>query len=220
MLEEIAKKNIYDYLSQEQLSRTSVVDIKENTVFVPAAPQENIDLYYILKGKLNVISQSYSGHRFVVDPLGPGEFVGKFSQLRRQHFYSEVETVTPCTLLKFTDVKNELLNDERFLLFFLIKTSNRLYEMYKISMARTLFTYKEILAYYMLNSADKTGFVRDTGANICLNVNISERQFYYVIKKMREMGIVSLQKKGIYIRDIAALTAIADNVTKFMTNQL
>ena len=220
LLWDIAKKNIYDYLSQEHLSRTSVVNIKENTVFIPATAQKNIDLYYILKGTLDVLSQSYSGHRFIIDPLGPNEFVGKFSQMRQQHFYSEVKTNTPCTLLKLTAIRNELMNDERFLLFFCIKTSNRLYEMYKISMVRTLFPYHEILAYNLINLANKSGFISDTGTNICLKTNISERHYYYLIKKLRDKQIISLTKKGISIRDMAALTAIADNVTKFMTNQV
>lgn len=217
---EIMKKSIYDFLSHEQLEKNLTVNIDKNVVFIPAMTQENIDLYYILKGNVGVYSQSYNGRRFLIDSLGPGQFVGKFSQMRKQNFYCEIKTNTQATLLKLTDIKNELFNHEHFLLYFYIKTSNRVYEMYKISMARTLFSHEELLAYYLLNKANDAGFIGDTDANICLEANISERQYYYIAKKFENSHLVSHDKKGIYIRDIDGLKAIAANVTKFMMNQI
>lgn len=214
------EKSIYDFLSPEQLKRIPLVNIEKSIVFIPAMAQENIDLYYILKGRVGVFSQSYNGRRFLIDTLGPGEFVGKFSQMRKQNFYAEIKTTTQATLLKLTDIKNELFNHEQFLLFFYIKTSNRVYEMYKISMARTLYTYEELLAYNLLNKANEAGFIVDTDANICLETNVSERQYYYITKKFENNHFISHDKKGIYIRDIAGLQAIAANVTKFMMNQI
>lgn len=220
MTSEFLKKGIYDFLSHEQLNKTLTVNIDKNIVFIPAMAQENIDLYYILKGNVGVFAQSYNGRRFLIDPLGPGEFVGKFSQMRKQNFYAEIKATTQVTLLKLTDIKNELLNDEQFLLFFYIKTSNRVYEMYKISMARTLYNYEELLAYHLLNKANKAGFIGDTDANICLETNVSERQYYYITKKFENNQLISRDKKGITIRDIVALKAIATNVTKFMMNHI
>jgi len=217
---EILKKNIYDFLSHEQLNKSLTVSIDKNIVFIPAMAQENIDLYYILEGNVGVYSQSYNGRRFLIDPLGPGQFVGKFSQMRKQNFYCEIKTTTPAILLKLTDIKNELFNHAPFLLYFYIKTSNRVYEMYKISMARTLFSYEELLAYYLLNKANEAGFIGDTDANICMVANISERQYYYITKKFENDHLISNDKKGIYISDIVGLKAIAANVTKFMMNQI
>ncbi len=213
-------KTIYDFLPPEQLNRIPVVTINKNIVFIPAIAQENIDLYYILTGKVEVVSYSYHGRSFLVDTLEANEFVGKFSQMRKQNFYSEIKTRTPCTLLKLTDIKNEVLNDEQFLLFFYFKTSNRLYEMYKASMMRALFTYEEVLAYYLLAIANEAGFIGDKDTHICLKTNISERQYYYLMKKFRNGQMISQDKKGIYLRDIASLQTIASNVTKFMTNRM
>ena len=220
MASEIIEKTIYDFLSHEQLSRIPVVNINKNIVFIPAIAQKDIDLYYILKGTVEVFSQSYNGRRFLVDTLGPGEFIGKFSQMRKRNFYCEVETHTPCTMLKLNEIKNELLNDEKFLLFFYIKTTNRVYEMYKVSMVRTLFKYEEILAYFLLDIVNEAGFIGDKDTSICLKTNISERQYYYIMKKFSNKGIISYDKKGIYILDIVGLKAIASNVTKFMMNTI
>lgn len=217
---EILGKSIYDFLSHDQLNQSLTVNFNKNIVFIPAMAQENIDLYYILEGNVGVYSQSYNGRRFLIDALGPGQFVGKFSQMRKQNFYCEIKTNTQATLLKLTDIKNELFNHEHFLLYFYVKTSNRVYEMYKISMARTLFSYEELLAYYLLNKADETGFIRDTDANICLEANISERQYYYISKKFENDKFINHDKKGRYIRDSVGLQDIAANVTKFMKNQI
>ncbi len=220
MVSEIVEKNIYDFLSPEQISRIPMVSIKDNVVLIPAIAQEDIDLYYILEGTAEVYSQSYHGRRFLIDTLGASDFIGKFSQMNKQNFYCEIKTYTPCTMLKLTEIKNELFNDERFLLFFYIKTTNRIYEMYKLSMARTLFTYEELLAYHLLGIANEEGVVSEKDLSICLKTNISERQYYYLMKKFKNKRIICNNKKDIYILDIDNLTAIATNVTEFMMNNI
>jgi len=217
---EIVGKNIYDFLSREQINRIPVVNYKKNIIFIPAITQENIDLYYILKGTVEVFSQSYNGRRFLIDTLEQGEFIGKFSQMREQNFYCEIKTRTSCTMLKLTEMKNELFNDERFSLFFYIKTTNRIYEMYKASMARTLFTSEELLAYQLLNIANEEGFIGDKDTSICLKTNISERQYYYIMKKFINERIICTDKKGIYILDKDSLMAVATKVIKFMMNTI
>lgn len=220
LISKLKEKSIYDLLSEEQLLRIPVVYINKNTVFIPAIDQENIDLYYILEGRVEVVSQSYNGRSFLIDTLAPGEFIGKFSHMRKQNFYADIKTQTSCTLLKLTDIKNEILNDEQFLLFFYFKTSNRLYEMYKISMMRTLFTYDEILAYYLLDIANESGFIGEKDKHICLKTSISERQYYYIMKKFRHDYLIGQDKRGIYILDIAGLKAIAIGVINFMKNRI
>lgn len=214
------EQDIYDYLSAEQLSRIPVVDIKKDTVFLPAIDQENMSLYYILEGKVEVISQSYNGRSFLIDTVSQGEFIGKFSHMRNKNFYADIKTQTPCKMLKLSEIRNEIFNDERFLHFFYFKTSNRLYDMYKISMMRTLFTYEEILAYHLLDVADEAGLVTDKDKNICLKTSISERQYYYIMKKFKNSQIISQSKNGISILNIAMLKDIACNVINFMKNRI
>ena len=47
---EILQKSIYDFMSHKQLETSLKVTLNKNVVFIPAMAQENIDLYYILKG--------------------------------------------------------------------------------------------------------------------------------------------------------------------------
>ena len=220
LISKLMKKSIYDVLSEDQIRRVPVVNIDKNIIFIPAIDQEIVDLYYILEGRVEVISQSYNGRSFLIDPLGPGEFAGKFSHMRKQNFYCDIKTQTSCTMLKLTDIKNEVLNDEQFLLFFYFRTSTRLYEMYKISMMRTLFTYEQILAYYLLDLSNEEGFIAEKDSQICLKTGISERQYYYIMKKFRNDQMISQDKRGINICDMAGLSSIACSVINFMKNRI
>ena len=76
LMSKLMKKSIYDVLSEDQIRRVPVVNIDKNIIFIPAIDQEIVDLYYILEGRVEVISQSYNGRSFLIDLLGPGEFAG------------------------------------------------------------------------------------------------------------------------------------------------
>ena len=214
------EKDIYSFLSEEQIQKAPVVNVAKNTTFISSVNRENVDLYYILEGVVEVVSHSYNGRSFLVDTVAQGDFIGKFSNMRKQNFYADIKTRTACKLLNLSRIKDEILKDEHFLLFFCVKTSNRLYEMYKISMMNKLFTYEEILAYYLLNIASEAGVVVDTDKNICFNTGISERQYYYIMKKLRDRGVVKQDKKNIHILDIASLEAAAFNIIRFMGNSI
>ena len=95
LISKLTEQNIYDVLSQEQLSRVPIVKIEQNTIFIPAVDDDNIGLYYILDGVVEVVSQSYNGRSFLIDTVVKGEFIGKFFKIRRQNFYSDIKTQTP-----------------------------------------------------------------------------------------------------------------------------
>ena len=118
LMSKLMKMDIYDFLSEEQISKVFIVNIPEDSIFISAVDKKkNVDLYYILEGGIEVISQSYNGRNFLIDTLGKDEFIGKFSQMRKQNFYSDIKTNMTSRLLNLTPIKHELLNDERFMLF-------------------------------------------------------------------------------------------------------
>ena len=220
LIQSIMDSDIYDILSKEQLEHVPLVHIKKNTIFIPAIDVENIGLYYVMDGVVDVISQAYNGRSFLIDTVSKGEFIGKFSNMRKQNFYADIKTRTDCTLLNLMVIKQELLNNKDFLLFFYLKTSSRLYEMYKIEMMRTLFTYEEILAYCLLDLSDNEGVVHMKDKDICLKTSISERQFYYIMKKFKTCRIIEHDKKRIGVVEPEKLKNIAVNVLNFMKNRI
>lgn len=220
LISKLNQKTIYDFLSPEQLERTPVLDIDRDVVFIPAIGGMDIDLYYILEGQVDVISQSYNGGSFLIDAVGKNEFMGKFSHMRQHNFYADIKTRTPCKMLKLSGIKGELLEDEKFMLFFYYKTSNRLYEMYKISMMRMLYSWEEILAFYLLEMADASGFVNFKDKYIRFHTSISERHYYYLLKKFKNERIITQSREGIRIIDSNKLKSVAQGVSNFMKNRL
>ena len=208
--------DIYRHFSDEFIERFEKKSFKRNEIIIPAENLDDISIYYILKGKVSIFSTSDNGRTFLIDELGPGEFVGKFSQLRKHSFFSEGIAMTDCEMLDLTKYKDELLEDMGFSLYFHKKTTNRIYYMYKTSMARDLFTYKELLAYCLVIMADDENNVVASDKHIRWKLNISERNYFYLLKRLGQLGVISKEKKKIHILDMDFLEKAASSVLKFM----
>ena len=166
ILEEIIPRHILEMLT--------VVELKKKVVFIPLEEQKDIELYYILEGKVSCFTVDFNGREFLVDSLGPGEFIGKFSQMRNMNFNCGVRTATDCKLLRLTPCKKELLSDKNFSLYFYLKTSDRVYEMYKLAMLRMLFPSNEVLAYWILKLAkDGTNIEEKLRVSACRRISAS-----------------------------------------------
>lgn len=210
------KLDIYNHFSDEFTQRFAKKAFKRNEIVVPAENLDDISIYYILKGRVCIFSNSDNGRVFLIDELGPGEFVGKFSQLRKCSFHSEGIAMTDCEMLDLTKFKDELLQDLGFSLYFHKKVSARIYHMYKTSMARDLFHYKELLAYCLVRMADDENNVAESDKHICWKLNISERQYFYLLKSLVDQGVVCKKNKKIRIIDKDYLEKEAANVLRFM----
>ena len=208
ILEEIIPRHI--------LEKLTVVELKKKVVFIPLEEQKDIELYYILEGQVSCFTVDFNGREFLVDSLGPGEFIGKFSQMRNMNFNCGVRTATDCKLLRLTPCKKELLSDKNFSLYFYLKTSDRVYEMYKLAMLRMLFPSNEVLAYWLLKLAKDGTNIEEKAESICLQTNISKRQFFYCIKNFCDEGLIEKSGKQINILDKDGLKDIAGNVYLFM----
>ncbi|MCI5753886.1 MAG: cyclic nucleotide-binding domain-containing protein [Clostridiales bacterium] len=213
---EIFQHDIFQYLPEGIAETLPTVRVNKDTVFIPAEAQEVIDLYYILDGEVSVFAQSHNGREFLIDTLPSGNFIGKFSQMRNQNFYCEVRANCDCRLLVLTRYKEFLLSDKSFALYFYIKTTDRVYEMYKLSMARTLYSYDELFAYWLLKLADDKRVVACEDELIRLKMNISERQFFYLLKKLGGLKLIRRARNKIQLLDEDGLRDLAQNVCAFM----
>ena len=213
---EIFQHDIFQYLPEGIAETLPTVRVNKDTVFIPAEAQEVIDLYYILDGEVSVFAQSHNGREFLIDTLPSGNFIGKFSQMRNQNFYCEVRANCECRLLVLTRYKEFLLSDKSFALYFYIKTTDRVYEMYKLSMARTLYSYDELFAYWLLKLADDKRVVACEDELIRLKMNISERQFFYLLKKLGGLKLIRRARNKIQLLDEDGLRDLAQNVCSFM----
>ena len=198
-------------------SQLQQIAVKKGTVFIEASAQKEVEFYYILDGQVSVFAQAPNGREYWVDTQGRGDFMGKFSQFRGQNFNCEVRADTDCRLLVLTPFKQELLRNSRFALWFYLKTSGRVYEMYKIAIARSLFSFDELLSYHLLR-LEKNGCVNVSLKNMLNILNISERQYFYLVKNFEKRGLLHRRRCGFDLLDRPALAGLASNVTLFMNN--
>ena len=209
--------DLFQHISPALANQLQQIVIKKGTVFIEADAQKEVEFYYILDGQVSVFAQAPNGREYWVDTQGRGDFMGKFSQFRGQNFNCEVRADTDCRLLVLTPFKQELLRNSRFALWFYLKTSGRVYEMYKIVIARTLFSFDELLAYHLLR-LEKNGSVNVSLKRMLYILNISERQYFYLVKDLEKRGLILRRRGGFDLLDRPALTELASNVTQFMNN--
>lgn len=208
--------DIYSHLSDEYLQKFPRITFEKGEIIVPAEAVKVISIYYILEGECIVYSHSFNGRRFLIDELGPGDFIGKFSQMRNYNFYCEAVSEKKCKMFDLTQYLPELFQDPQFNLYFSKKTTDRLYRMYKISMSRDLFKYEELLSYYFISTADKENNVTLNDEYLCLKLNISARNYFYILKKMVTNGIIARKGRKIAILNMEYLRETASPVFLFM----
>lgn len=207
---------IQNYLSAEEIARFPVVKIKKGEVFIPIEKQEKIKVYYVLDGNVDIFSLSYKGREFLIDQLGRGDFIGKFSQVRGYDFQCGVRAHTDLILLDMTEIEDKLWDSFNPLgRFFHSKISDRVYIMYKLSMLRMHFDYEEIFAFWLLKEKNEQNIVEDA-KNLFCTMNVSERQVYYLLKRFREKRLIEKEKNCITIIDEEALSELAEGVFAFM----
>lgn len=209
---------IRKYLSDDILRSFPVVNVKKGEIFIPIERQKIVRIYYILEGKVDVFSLSYDGREFLIDQLGEGDFIGKFSQNREINLQCGVRASRDLKMLDMTDYYYKFMKENVELeRFFQMKTSNKIYRMYKILMIRMQFRYEEILAYWLLDSMDEENVVTDVD-EIFYKMNISDRNVYYLLKRFKEKNLIKKGRNKIKILDVEGLYALAENIMEFMNN--
>lgn len=152
----------------------------------------------------------------MIDRLGKGDFIGKFSQMRGFDFQCGVRAHTNLTMLDITQIKETLWDSFTPLgRFFHNKTSDRVYIMYKLSMLRMHFDYEEIFAFWLLKEKNEKNIVEDAKNLFCI-MNVSDRQVYYLLKKFKDNGLIEKKKNQIKLINEEALSELAENVFTFM----
>lgn len=216
-MEEGVLDGLRHYLSDEQISRFPHVRFEQGETFIRPEAEDCITHYFILEGSVSVYALAYSGREFWIDTLSAGDFIGKFSQMRGNNFNCGVRCDEPCEMLVLTNHMDELLTDKDFCLYFSRRTTDRLYEMYKISMLHLLFSYDEIMSFWLLSESSRLGEDTPEVDRIRRTMNISDRQFFYLLNRLESAGLVRRVRPGrVRILDTKRLSNLAHKVSTFM----
>ncbi|TQI67856.1 Crp/Fnr family transcriptional regulator [Clostridium sp. KNHs216] len=180
------------------------------------------DVWYLVSGSVKVEATAQNGKKLLVDIVCEDNYVGHLSNFYGQNFYCDCVAMLSSTLIRIpAEMFRGLLNTQEFSRHFYMKTSARLYDMYKKELMRGLFTQRQQFAFYVIDKT-KDGICRIHSIYyICEYLKISRRNLYNLLARFEEDGIMERLETGdIQVLDMEALFEIAKPVVDFCHNKI
>jgi len=205
---------IYDFI-KEYLNEISIVTYKKGQYITHSS--ENLEeIFFILNGNIKIECITKYGKSFLVDELCKNEFVGKISYMYGQNLFCDITATSEASLLKIDKITfKKLQKNSEFLKIFLLKTSNRIYYMYKKLMMKNLFRLEEILAFYILKNSENNVFKFKSMYSLCEILSISRKSLYNAINRFIERNYIRKDKNLLIILNEDYLHELSIGVREF-----
>lgn len=180
------------------------------------------DIWYLVSGCVKVEATTQNGKKLLVDIINEDNYVGHLSNVYGQNFYCDSIAMLPSTLIRIpAEIFHSLLDTQNFSHHFYMKTSVRLYDMYKKELMRGLFTQRQQFAFYVIEKTKDDICRIHSIYNICEYLKISRRNLYNLLARFEKDGIMDRLETGdIHVLDMEALQKIARPVLDFCYNKI
>ena len=190
--------------------------------YITRADWNDEDVWYLVSGRVKVETTAQNGNKVLVDIIDEDNYVGHLSNFRGYNFYCDSVTMVPSTLLRIpADTFRSLLETQAFSRHFYMKTSARLYDMYKRDLISYLFTQRQQLAFYVREKTQDGVCRIHSIYYICEYLKISRRNLYNLLARFSAENILEREDAGdIVVLDMAALCQIAKPVEDFFYNRI
>jgi CRP-like cAMP-binding protein len=189
---------IYQYI-KDYLNEISISNYKKGQ-YITHSNESLEEIYFILDGNIKVECITKSGKSFLVDELSKNEFVGKISYMYEQNLFCDITATSNATLLKINkSTFKKLEKNSEFMKVFLLKTSKRIYFMYKKLMMKDLFRLEETLAFHILKNAEDDVFIFKSMYNLCEILSVSRKNLYNTINSFIEKKYIKKEKSSLII---------------------
>lgn len=217
----LEESSIYPFIKQyPELQK--LYRVPGGKVVVSLFGGEDEYVWFLINGKVKVEAEGENGKRMMVDILVEDNYVGHLSNFFGQNFYCTSTAVVTSTFIRIPSerFKEMLSKDIRFQRHFNKKIIVRLYTMYKKDLAIHLFGQREQIAHYIITN-EVGGACHVNNVNtICEMLRISRRNFYNLVKKLADDGIIEHLGGVIYIIDYDRLELEAQPVMDFFGNSV
>lgn len=190
--------------------------------YVTRVDRGDEDIWYLVSGRVKVEATAQNGNRLLVDIIDEDNYVGHLSNLRGQNLYCDSITMVPSILLRIPAERfRQLFETQAFSRHFYMKTSARLYDMYKKDLVRCLFTQRQQFAFYVLEKTQGNVCRIHSIYSICEYLKISRRNLYNLLAHFDEEGVLERLETGdIQVLDMDALQCSAKPVADFFYNKI
>ena len=212
--------SIYPFISSNP-ELCELFTFQRNSYIIRASDADSY-VWYLVEGQVKVIANGSNGKCIVVDMIDEDNFVGHLSNYYEQNFYCDSLAVTNCTLIRIPIGKfNEMMKGMEFSRLFFMKTSARLYIMYKMDLVNHLFTQQQQFAFYLLSNVKGDICYIQSLYRICEFLRVSRRNLYNLIDKFMAEGYLERLEDGkIRILDFEAMREIQKPVADFVHNKI
>lgn len=217
---EFEKTGIYPYI-KDHLDQCQMIHVAPGDYIARASDATN-KIFYLIEGKCRETAITQAGKTVNVDVNVEDEFTGHLSNHWGQNLYCDMTAITRCTVVFIPQALfRQLMRDESFQAFFYRKTSTRLYEMYKMTLAREIFTQAQLFAWYMLESTSGSTCEIESIEAASRELHISRRNLYNLIESATKAGILTrVNNKTFEVLNREELEKTADPVKKYMMNEM
>ena len=191
--------------------------------YIVQASNEAEDVWYLVNGRVKVEATTQSGKKLLVDIIDEDNYVGHLSNFRGRNFYCDSSALVSSALVRIpARTFLSLLDTPAFSRHFYMKTSARLYDMYKKELMKGLFTQRQQFAFYVIEKAHHDGICKlGSIYHICEYLKISRRNLYNLLAWFAKGGIMERMETGdIQVLDMEALQEAARPVSEFWYNKI
>lgn len=180
------------------------------------------EIYILLSGKVKVCTILSNGRQLLLDYYDKQELFGEYilaevSMNETNHFYTETLTEVMGLALHVTPVKEQLLNDVKFLRFYIRCLQYRFVQLGNAQPMNVLNSSERNVAGYIWSKLYRQEDYKNTPFYFQENLRevsellgISYRHLHRVLHKLVEQGILTRTDQGYLVSDVAGLRQIVE----------
>lgn len=167
--------------------------------------------YIVAEGKVKIYLTSAGGKAVALDIYESGAFVGEQEALLDKPYSASVVNLTPVTVLKISNVlfKTWLTEDHHFSQELVYNLANQIYTLTNRTERYSLHSALDQTISYLIWATRRKQVV--TRANLLNEIDTSSRNLNRILKQLRDLDVIAIDKSVIRVTDLPQLLTILRN---------
>ena len=201
-------------ISEELYSQIDEIIIPANEILI-SQDSEPRYLYMVVKGSVKVYRTNEKGQEFLFGLFGKGEFFGELEYFTNINYFSSVETISDCTILRFTkNLFEKILNEKPGLYrIFCSSISFRLLKLSQRSTESSYYPLEVLLAKFLDNEMkdNESSEINIIKENLAGYFGSNVRSINRILKKFSDKKILIAEGNKIEVLERERLRNVYKN---------
>lgn len=167
--------------------------------------------YILAEGKVKIYLMSTGGKAVALDIYEPGAFIGEQEALLDKPYSASVINLTPVTVLKVSNAqfKTWLMEDHHFSQELIYNLASQIYTLTNRTERYSLHSALDQTISYLIWAARQNQVV--TRASLLNEIDTSSRNLNRILKQLRDLAVITVDKSLIKVTDLPQLITILRN---------